>query len=388
MVRGAPQPTERRENMKLTEEQLLIQKTARDFATNEVLPRIDEILENEGYIPRDIYKRMGELGFFGILVDKKDGGLGLGVTEFCLVAEELSKVAPTLGLILMCVVPRTAQLVPNEHLKEKYLAGILAGDLVIHGAATPPQGQTNNSEFQVFAKKTDGGYLLNGTRLFATNAAACDVHQAYGLDEDHHMRIFTIPGDAEGFNHDAPEIKFGMKGSGGGTCTYKNVFCPDDMVIDGEVGGGDYFYKIWLCAAAITLGAMEGALAQAIDYATTRTYNFKPVASIQAQAQRIAKLKCQEAACHALVYDAAADYEDEATLQDAYLKSMLAKAFVPTLAFNVTRECMKLHGGLGYSDVHIYHYFTDAVAGSIMDQTTEILLEKIAHAINLPDELY
>lgn len=375
--------------MQFTEEQLLIQKTARDFAQNEVLPRIDEIIKNDEFIPRDLYKRMGELGFYGILVDKEDGGLGLGITELCLVAEELSKVAPTLGLILMCACPRTYMIVSkNPVLKEKYLAGCLSGDIIIHGAATPPQGQTNNTEFQTFAKKVDGGYLLNGTRLFATSAVDCDVHQAYGLDEEGVMKVFTFPSDTPGFNHDAHEVKFGMKGSGGGTCTYKDVFVPDEMVNDSAVGSGDYFFMIWLVAASIALGAMEGAFDQAVTYAKNRTFNFKPVASIQAQAHRIAIMKNKILACNALVYDAAGDYATPETVEDAHLKSLSAKALVPTVSFDVTRECMRLHGGLGYHDVHIYHYFCDSVMTAIMDQTTEILLDKVAYAIDLADELY
>lgn len=373
--------------MKFTEEQLLLQKTAHDFAHDEILPRIDEVIKNDGYIPRDMYKRMGELGFFGILVDKENGGLGLGTTELCLVAEELAKVAPSLALILMCVAPRSAQLQDYPAVRDKYLAGVLAGDLVIHGAATPPTGQTNNSEFTTFAKKVDGGYLLNGTRLFATNAHAVDVHQAYGLNEEGKMLIYTFPGDTPGFNHDAPEIKFGMKGSGGGTCTYKDVFVPDDMVFEGAVGRSDYYYMIWMVAATIALGAMEGAFDQAFSYASQRTYNFKPVTAIQSQAHRIAKMKCKIEACRALIYDGCAGYESEDTLEDAHMKCMYAKALVPTVAFDVTRECMRLHGGIGYSDVHIYHYFCDAVCTAIMDQTTEILLDNIARSIGCPDDM-
>lgn len=374
--------------MLYTEEQLLLQKTAREFAENEIRPRIGEIIENEGFIPRDMYKRMGDLGFLGIMVKKEYGGLELGMKELCIVTEELSKVAPTLGLILMCVGPGLPGIQDVPALRDAYLAPCVAGDLVFDGAVTAPEGHTNMAEWQVMAKKVDGGYVLNGTKLFVTNAAGVDVHQVYGLDEDRHLRIFTIPGDAEGFNHDAHEIKFGMKGSGGGTCSYKDVFCPDEMVLDGEVGGGEFYNNIWLQCSTITLGAMEGALEQAIAYANTRTFDFKPIAAIQAQAQRIAKLKCQVVACNSLIYDACSDYEHEETLQDAYLKSQIAKAFVPTVAFDVTRECMKLHGGLGYSDVRIYHHFADAVAGAIMDQTTEFLLESIAHMIDLPDELY
>lgn len=374
--------------MQFTEEQLLLQKTARDFAEQEVRPRLSEIIENEGYIPRDLYKRMGELGFMRLMVKREYGGLELGMKELCLVTEEVSKVAPALGLILMCVTPGLPGIQDVPALREAYLEKCMAGDLVFDGAVTAPEGHTNQTEWQVVAKKVEGGYVLNGTKLFVTSAAGVDVHQVFAFDEERHMRIFTISGDAEGFNHDAHEIKFGMKGSGGGTCVYKDVFCPDDMVVDGEVGEGDYYNNIWLQCATITLGAMEGALDQAIDYAKTRTFDFKPVAAIQAQAQRIARLKCKAVACNSLIYDACCDYEHPETLRDAHLKSQIAKAYVADTAFEVTRECMKLHGGLGYSDVHIYHYFADAVAGAIMDQTTEYLLESIAHMIELPDELY
>lgn len=373
--------------MKFTEEQLLLQKTAHDFAQDEILPRIDEVIKNDGYIPRDMYKRMGELGFYGIMVEKKYGGLGLGLTELCLVAEEISKVAPSLGLILMCVAPRSVTNQYHEKIREKYLPGILAGDLVIHGAATPPTGQTNNAEFTTFAKKVDGGYVLNGTRLFSTNAHACDVHQAYGLDEDGNLLCFTFPGDTPGFNHDAPEIKFGMKGSGGGTCTYKDVFVPDDMVMPGSVGRSDHYYMIWSVASAIALGAMEGAFDKAFDYANTRTHNFKPITSIQYQAHRIALMKTKIEACRSLLYDGTSAYESEDTLEEAHMKSMMSKALTPSVAFDVTRECMRLHGGLGYSDVHIYHYFADAVCTAIMDQTTEILLDNIARSLGCPEDM-
>jgi len=374
--------------MKFTEEQLLLQKAARDFAENEVRPRIDEIIENEGYIPRDLYKRMGELGFYGMMVDKQFGGGGMGMTEVCLVTEELSKVAPTMGLILMCVAPGIKGFELSPIFRERYLEGCMNGDLVVSGAVTAPEGHTNVPEWSIFAKKVDGGYLLNGTKCFCTSACDTDFHYVYGLDEDRHMRIFCIDGDAKGFNHDAHEIKFGMKGSGGGTCTYQDVFCPDELVFDGEVGDGTFYFLIWVQCATIALGAAEGVLEMAMNYANTRTNNFKPVAAIGAQAERIANLKVKALAARALIYDACFDLEDESTLQEGYLKTMAAKVFVPDMAYEITMESVTLHGGLGYSDVHIYHFFADALAAMIMDQTTEYILEGIAHYIGLPEELY
>lgn len=375
--------------MKFTEEQLLLQKTARDFAENEIRPRLNEIIENEGFIPRDMYKRMGELGFIGLMCKKENGGLGLGRTELCLVTEEVSKVAPTLGLLLMCVTPGLVDLQDVPVFKEKYLADIIAGDKVFDGAVSAPEGHTNYAEWPAMAKKVDGGWVLNGTKLFVTAAAGVDVHEVYAIDEDKNIHIMVIEGDAEGFNHDAHEIKFGMKGSGGGTCTYKDVFVPDELVIDGQVGEGDGYNTLWVQCATIALGAMEGALDTAIEYAKNRTFNFKPVASIQAQALRIAKLEAKTLACNALIYDACQDY-DNGNTDAAWLKSQAAKTFVADNAFEVTRECMKLHGGLGYSDVRIYHYFADAVAVAIMDLTTEYVLEAMALGMGLStaEELY
>ncbi len=99
-----------------TEEQKLLQQTVRDFAENEIRPRIKEIeTSHDKFIPRDLYKRMGELGFFKTYVPKEYGGLGLGATEACIITEELSKVSLTFGLVLMCVMPGAMFLTTNEH---------------------------------------------------------------------------------------------------------------------------------------------------------------------------------------------------------------------------------------------------------------------------------
>lgn len=373
--------------MRFTEEQLMLQKTAREFAENEVAPRIDEIIKNEGFMPRDLYKRMGTLGFIGIMVPEEYGGSGLGMTEMIIVTEELCKIAPTLGLALMCVAPGLVPLSELPVFRERYLADVISGDKVFDGAVTDPSGHTNQPEWPVMAKKVDGGYVVNGTKLYVSYAAGVDVHEVYALDENREMKILVIEGDQKGFNHDAPEVKFGMKGSGGGTCTYHDVFVPDDLIIPTTVGAGEGYNWIWLQCATIAQGAMEGALAQATAYAKARTHDFKPIAQMQAQAERIALYHAKAMTTRALIYDACDAYANGDT-EDAFLKSQVAKAIVPTVAYDVVKECVKLHGGLGYSDVHIYHYFTDVVSTAIMDLTTEYVLETIAGSIGLPGDLY
>jgi alkylation response protein AidB-like acyl-CoA dehydrogenase len=372
--------------VRFTEEQLLIRDAARRFAETEIGPRVDEVILSEEFIPRDLYKRMGDLGFIGLMVSKERGGQGAGLTEVCLVTEELSKVAPTFGLLLMCVAPGLAGLEGSDEFCAKYMRRCLSGELVFCGAVTAPEGHTNVSEWQRLATRDGDDYILNGTKLFVSGSIACDLHEVYGLDENGEMKIWVMEGNAPGFTHNAPEVKFGMRGSGGGTVTYKDVRVPASMCFDSEVGDGTFYDEIWLQCATIALGAAEGALAQAVEYAKKRTHNFKPVAQIQAVAESIARLEVQVLAASALVYHAAALFDNPETRADSSMKCKAAKVFVPDVAFNVTKEAVKLHGGLGYHNPRIYHYFADAIATMIADETTEYLLEKIARSMKLAED--
>lgn len=372
-----------------TDEQRRLQAIARSYAEDELAPRIHEIIENEGFMPRDLFKRMGELGFIGLLCDKENGGSGLGITELTIVTEEISKVSPSVAIILASIAPGLIALQNVPEFKKRYLADIISGEKVFDGAVTDPAGHTNISEWPIMATKVDGGYLINGTKLFTTSAAGVDIHEVYCLDENREMKIFIIEEGAPGFSHDAPEKKFGMKGTGGGTIIYKDVFVPDALEIPTEVGGGDFYNVLWLGASTMALGAMEGLLTQATDWAMNRSIGNKPLAAMQAQAERIALLYAKMLTCRSLIYDAAADYDaGEISETAASIKCQVSKSLIPTVAFEVTRECVKLFGGKGYSNVEYYHLFTDAVGTAIADQTTEYVLEALAHSLNFPENLY
>ncbi|HWQ74455.1 MAG TPA: acyl-CoA dehydrogenase family protein [Syntrophomonas sp.] len=365
-----------------TEEQKLLQKSVRDFAENEVRPRLDEIIKSEGYIPRDLYKRMGELGFYRCLVAKDKGGFGLGLTEACIITEELSKVAPALGLILMCSMPTLFSLQDCEPFVEQYMEKCLSGDLIFSIALSPPEGLTNPSEWQPMVKKAGKEWRLNGTKLFCTSSVNADINEVLCLDENNSVKTFIVRGDEPGITHNAPEIKFGMKGSGGGTVVYKDCRVPEDMCIDSGIETAIYYYLYLICAS-IALGTAEGCLEETMKYTKQRTSNFKPISSMQAVAQNIARLKVLTSVANSAIYDAASLFNSPETIKEAYLKSQITKVFVPDIAVKVTRECLKLHGGFGYHDAKIYHYFADAVSTMIMDMTTEYHLEGIANLIGI-----
>lgn len=368
--------------MRFTEEQLALQKTARDFAQNEVRPRIREIIENEGFMPRDLYKRMGELGFIGIMVPPEYGGAGKTMAELIIIAEELSKVAPAMGLALMCVAPSMVPMAELKTFRERYLPHILAGEMVFDGAVTDPSGHTNHSEWPIMATKVDGGYLINGTKLFVSCASGVDLQEVYALDENREMKRFVIEGDAPGFNHDAHEIKLGMKGSGGGSCAYTDVFVPDDLIIPTEVGSGEGYNWIWLQCSTIGLGAMEGLYDMTLDYLQTHRLNGEYLANDQAIYERLAKILSDILACRSLIYDGCDAYQagDEA---DAFKYSQAAKVFVPEMTFDVTKRLSKIMGEAGYADVETYHYFADGVSTAIMDLTTEYVEEELAHTVGI-----
>lgn len=368
--------------MRFTEEQRALQKIARDFAENEVRPRIGEIIENEGFMPRDLYRRMGELGFIGIMVPREYGGEGRGMTELIVITEELSKVAPALGLALMCVAPSMVPFAEVETFRERYLARVLAGDMVFDGAVTDPSGHTNIPEWPVMATKVEGGYVINGTKLFVSCASGVELQEVYALDDDREMKRFIVEGGAKGFNHSAHEVKLGMKGSGGGTCAYTDVFAPDDLIIPTEVGGGVGYNLIWLQCATIGLGAMEGMYAATRDYLSSHVVDGAPLTGNQSVHERLAAIYADIIACRSLIYDACDAYaaDDQA---DAFMKSQVAKIVVAEMSFKVTKELAKLYGKEGYRDVKIYHYFADAVATPIMDLTTEYVAEELARTIGI-----
>lgn len=365
-----------------TEEQKLLQQTVRDFAENEIRPRIKEIeTSHDKFIPRDLYKRMGELGFFKTYVPKEYGGLGLGATEACIITEELSKVSPTFGLVLMCVMPGAMFLTTNEH-TQKYLEPVMNGDMVMNGGVTAPEGHTNVSEWSILARRKDNGWALNGGHLFNTNNTAVDLHKAVGLCDDGKMRAFLFEGTAEGYEHSTPEFKFGMVSSGG-TSTYKDLWVPDELTFPYSVGTSFFYYNLYVICPMIALGGAEGLLAETIDWCKTRTKNFQPLNKMQAVGQKLAKLYTQLTVCRTEIYDACALLDNVDTRDEGCLKAQMSKAYVPAVSVEVCRECIKLFGGLGYHDVTKFHYLADALAAGIMDLPTDYHYEGVAKLLGI-----
>jgi hypothetical protein len=370
--------------LEFTAEQKLLQKTVREFAENEIAPRIDEIVTAKDYIPRDMYQRMADLGFWRVLVPKEHGGLGLGITEACIIHEELSKVAPTLGLIAMCVMTTPPCLLASKPATEKYLKGIMSGKLIANGGVTAPQGHTNVNEWTPIAKKDGDYYILNGSHLYNTNNCVFDVHMVFGYDEDRNMLIWVVEDGMPGLDHSTYENKFGMKGSGGGTVTYKNVRVHKDMCFSAGVGNTMFYYQLYAICSSIGLGAAEGFFAKGIDWAKTRTNNFKPLTDKGFIRGKLAKMNTLLTISRTAIYDSASLLDGSPDrVDEGCLKAQMCKAYVPDACMQVCQDLMKLFAGIAYHDVHYYHYIADILSTGIMDLPTDYQYEGIATLMGL-----
>lgn len=366
--------------MRFTDEQLVLQKVVRDFAEKEVEPRMQEILDSP-FVPRDLYKRCGELGFFRVLVPKEHGGDGKGLIEATIIHEELSRVCPTFGLTVMCAIPASVAILQAPAVADKYLEAVMNGDCVINGAVTDPAGHTNVSEWPVMAVKDGNEWVLNGTKLYASSAYSGDLHMAYGLDEERNMRVFCFPNDTEGFDHSALyEDKFGMHASGGAAVVYNNVRVPDEMQFKQAVGTSAFYYNLYVVCTAIGLGCAWGLVDKVTEYSKTRTANFEPLISMQYIYQKLARMHTQIECYRTFMYDAASqlDSGDPDMVTHGCLTGQMCKALIPDECFKIVTDAMNIFAGYGFHNEEIFHYYQDVISAGIMDLPTDFQLEGVA----------
>ncbi|MGI6218004.1 MAG: acyl-CoA dehydrogenase family protein, partial [Coriobacteriales bacterium] len=286
------------------EDQKMVQKIAREFAQTEVRACAEEI-EKTGKFPRELYKKAAELGFTGLLIPEQAGGSGAGMSATAAVIEEIAKESPAfaLSLYVSVAIPTYLFEAPNaQQLCAEYLPGLLSGDTVFSAPITFPVGCTNFSEWPSFAKKDGDEWVLNGTKLYATNTGAADVAIVMGPGDDGKVHAFVVDTDNPGVEDSHVENKIGVNGNCSGTYVFSDCRVKDDHVFEKAMGGGIGAGNAFCAAAA--LGCAEGALAKTIDYAKVRTRAGVPIANLQVVAHRIARMSGEIERSRALIYEA------------------------------------------------------------------------------------
>lgn len=364
----------------LSEEQLMIRDAARDFARTELLPGVIE-RDTHQQFPAEQVKKMGELGFLGMMVDPKYGGGGMDSISYVLVMEELSKIDASCSVIVSVnnsLVCYGLEKYGTEAQKEKYLTKLAAGEKLGAFCLSEPEAGSDATSQKTTAVDMGDHYLLNGTKNWITNGGSADYYLVIAQTdrEKKHRGInaFIIEKGWEGFDIGPKEDKLGIRGSDTHSLQFNDVKVPKENRI-GEDGFGFTFAMKTLSGgrigiAAQALGIASGAYELARDYSKVRKAFGKPISHHQAIAFKLADMHTQIEAARHLVMKAAWD-KDQGKNYD--MSGAMAKLYASQVAMDVTVEAVQIHGGYGYvKEYHVERLMRDAKITQIYEGTSEI----------------
>jgi len=341
---------------KLTEDQKMVQKLARDFAEKKLAPTVSERDHKEEF-SRELTNEMGEMGLTGICFPEEYGGSGGDVMSYILAVEELSKADDGVGITLSATVSLCAWPIfayGTEEQKQKYLVPLAEGEKLGAFGLTEPNAGTDASGQQTVAVLDGDDYILNGSKIFITNAGEAETYVIFAMtDKSKGMKgisAFIVEKDMPGFSFGKKEHKMGIHTSLTNELVFQDVRVPKENLL-GKLGEG---FKIAMSTldggrigvAAQALGIAQGALDHAIKYSKERVQFGKPIASNQAIAFMLADMATKVDASRLLIYRAA--YLKDQGL--SYSKeAAMAKLFASDSAMSVTTDAVQIFGGYGYS---------------------------------------
>lgn len=364
----------------LSEEQLMIQQAARDFAQVELKPGVLDRDEHQKF-PAEQVKKLGELGFLGMMVSEEFGGSGLDALSYVLVMEELSKVDASASVVVSVnnsLVCYGLEAYGSAFQKEKYLIPLASGQKIGAFCLSEPEAGSDATSQHTTAEDKGDYYLLNGTKNWITNGGTASTYlviaQTHPELKHKGINAFIVEKGTEGFTVGPKENKMGIRGSDTHSLMFNDVKVPKENRI-GEDGFGFKFAMKTLEGgrigiAAQALGIAAGAYELALDYAKQRKSFGKPIADHQAIAFKLADMATQIEAARMLVYKAA-------WLKDQGLSYTLAgsmaKLFASKVAMDVTIEAVQVHGGYGFvKEYHVERMMRDAKITQIYEGTSEI----------------
>lgn len=367
-------------HFELSEEQIMIQQAARDFANQELKPGVIERDEHQKF-PAEQVKKLGELGFLGMMVDEKYNGSGLDAISYVLVMEELSKIDASASVVVSVnnsLVCYGLEAYGSDAQKEKYLKPLASGEKIGAFCLSEPEAGSDATSQHTTAEDKGDYYLLNGTKNWITNGSTASTYlviaQTHPELKHKGINAFIVEKGMEGFTVGPKENKLGIRGSDTHSLMFNDVKVPKENRI-GEDGFGFKFAMKTLEGgrigiAAQALGIAQGAFELATKYAKERKSFGKPIAEHQAIAFKLADMATQIEAARLLVYKAA--WLKQQGLPYTQAGSM-AKLFASKVAMDVTVEAVQVHGGYGFvKEYHVERLMRDAKITQIYEGTSEI----------------
>jgi alkylation response protein AidB-like acyl-CoA dehydrogenase len=367
-------------NFEYTEEQKAVQSAARDFAVNELLPGVIERDTHQKF-PTDQIRKMGELGFMGMMVDPKYNGGGMDTISYVLAMEEISKIDASASVCMSVnnsLVCWGLEKFGTEEQKEKYLKRLATGSVIGAFCLSEPEAGSDATSQRTTAEDKGDHYLLNGTKNWITNGNSASIYiviaQTHPEKKHKGINALIVEKGMPGFSVGKKEDKMGIRGSDTHSLMFSDVKVPKANRI-GEEGFGFTFAMTTLNGgrigiAAQALGIASGAFELALKYSKERRAFNKLLSEHQAIQFKLSEMATKIDAARLLVHKAAylKDYK-----KDFVKAAAMAKLFASEIAQEVTTEAVQIHGGYGYvKEYHVERLMRDAKITQIYEGTTEI----------------
>ena len=364
----------------LSEEQILIRNSAREFAKTELLPGVIERDELQNF-PDNLVKKMGDLGFMGIMVDPEFGGSGMDTLSYVLIIEELSKIdasASVIASVNNSLVCYGIEKFGNKKQKNKYLPKLSTGEWVGAFCLSEPEAGSDATSQTTLAVDKGDHYIINGTKNWITNGSRAQIYiviaQTNKSKGHKGINAFIVERNTPGFHIGPKENKLGIRGSDTHTLQFNNVKVPKENRI-GEDGFGFKFAMKTLSGgrigiAAQALGIASGAYELALKYSKERKAFGKEISKHQAIGFKLAEMATDIEAARLLVYKAAIEKDNNINYDKS---SAMAKLYASKVAMQHTVEAVQIHGGNGFvKDYHVERMMRDAKVTQIYEGTSEI----------------
>ncbi len=362
------------------DEHEMLRSMVQDFAKNEVEPIAQE-LDEKGKFPRDLVNQMGELGLLGIPIPEEYGGSGMDTIAYTVAMIELAKADASLAITMQAHTSLGTMpivLSGSEEQKLKYVPDLASGKILGCFGLTEPGAGSDAGATQTTAELKDGEYIINGSKMFITNAGEAGLlnltAQVIKNGEKLGVGAFIVPMDTDGLEIMPKEKKMGWRASDTRQLFFTNMRVPAENMLGDPSGGFRTFLKTLvggrIAIAALAVGTAEGAYERALKYSTEREAFGKPIYKFQPISFKLADMATQIEAAKLLVYHAAW-LKDQGV--EMLKEASMAKLFASEVAMDVTTEAIQVFGGYGYvKEYDVERYFRDAKVLEIGEGTSEI----------------
>src|SRR5918997_3197313 len=377
-------------DLDLSAEHQLLRSTIRDFMANEVAPQVDEH-ERGRRFPREIVKRLGEMGWLGIPIPEAEGGAGLDTLAYAIAIEEIGRVWGSLGLIVAAHTSLGCgpiHLAGTPEQKERYLRPMASGEVLGGYGLTEPGAGSDAGGTRTTARKLDGNWYIDGGKRFITNAGEAGTYivtARTGTTDrgDAEISAFIVPADTAGFSVGRLEEKMGLHASATGELILENVCVPAENMLGEQGTGFRTFLKILdggrISIGALALGLAQAALDAAVPYAQQREQFGRPIGSFQGVAFMVADMSTEIEAARQMVWRAAW-LKDQG--RDYALAAAQAKLFASEVSKRATNDGVQVHGGYGYVEEYkVERFLRDAKLTEIGEGTSQIQRLVIARRV-------